>query len=99
RSSSRGKLFKKHVEVANAGIDRGSFFISVLVNGCITRNKGIHIRNSNEHLDIAIRQALGHLDLVKVLGSVVVNGRPKEIAQIANLSARRYLWRMGPQLC
>ena len=44
--------------------------------------------------DVASRQALGHFDLVEIFGSVVVDRRPKQAAQIAHFIGRRQLRRM-----
>src|SRR5260370_29422080 len=62
-------------------------------------NKGVYVGDANHHFDVAIRQALGDLDLVEVFGCVVVNRGPQQAAQITYLVGRRKLRRTRADVC
>ena len=44
----------------------------------------IHVGHADQHADAAVRQLLCPLDLVEIFGGVVVDGRPKQIAEVLN---------------
>ena len=92
-----GKLLGQHRKNSNAGVNRGRLFRCVQINRRIACCEYIDVSDPYHHLRIAA-EILGDLDLVEVLGRVVVNRGPGEIAQIANFVAGRELWRVRIQL-
>ena len=69
----------------------------VLVDGRVRRNERVDVGDRHQHLDVAVRQPLGHLDLIEVARRVVVDRRPEQAAQIANVGARLEMRRMRRQ--
>ena len=57
------------------------------VNDAALADARIHIGHADKYADAAVREALGPLNLVKVLGGVVVDRGPEEAAQIAEFGA------------
>jgi hypothetical protein len=98
RSQPRGQLFGKHREVAHAGIDCGGLSRRVLIDGSFFWYKSVDISDSHHDLDIAVGQAFGDFNLIKITGSIVVDGRPQELAKVAHSSSGSDLRRMRPQL-
>ena len=77
------KLFRQHRKNRPARINRSCIRFGVLVRGRASLDRGIDIRDSHQHANLAIRQLLRPLDLVKIARLGVIDGRPKQSAQIA----------------
>jgi len=54
-------------------------------------DKGIHVGDADQDLDVAIGQALGDLDLVEIFRGVVVDRRPEQVAQVGHFGGGREL--------
>ena len=52
------------------------------VDDRILRDSRIDVRHADEHADAAVRQLLRPFDLIEIFRRVVVDGRPKQIAQV-----------------
>ena len=42
-------------------------------------------------------EAVGYLNLIEITRGIVIDRRPEQIAQVANRSTRRHLWRVRVQ--
>ena len=69
----------------------------MLVDRGLLRDEGINVGDADHDFHVAIGDAFGDLDLIEVARGVVVDGRPEQIAQIADVSVGRDLRRMGLQ--
>ena len=68
------------------------------IDGRVFGDKSIDVGDADHYFDVAIGQALGNLDLVEIFRCIVVDRRPKQIAQITHLVGRRELWRAGANI-
>ncbi len=84
RSNALGELGWKHGKDFDAGIDRGRLALGVAVDDRARTDARVYVGHADEHADAAIRQRLGPLDLVKILGGIVVDGGPEQAAQVLN---------------
>ena len=72
--------------------------VTELVDGRIFLHKGVDIGDADHDLHVAVGQAFGDFNLIKITGSIVVDGRPQELAKVAHSSSGSDLRRMRPQL-
>src|SRR5208337_3165863 len=70
----------------------------MLIDGRVLRDERIDIRDSYQHPRLTGRQPLSYLNLIEITRGIVIDRRPELIAQIANRSSRRHLWRVRCQL-
>ena len=98
RRFAGGKFFGKHGEIPNSGINRGGLLRGVLIDRGRLGNKCIHVGNADHDFHVTIRDTFGHFDLIEITRRVIVDGRPEQIAEIANVSVGSDLRRMGFQL-
>ena len=92
------ELIRQHGENGYAGINGGRLPFRMLIDGRIFGDKSVHVGDADHHFDVAIGQALGDFDLVEIFRGVVVDRRPQQTAQVANLVGRRQLRRMRPDV-
>ena len=59
----------------------------MLVDRSLLGDEGIHIRDADHDLHIAIGSAFGDFNLIQIARSVVVDGGPEQVAKIANIAA------------
>ena len=59
----------------------------MLIDRGLLRNESIHVRDADHNFDVAIRKALGDLDLIEVARGIVVDGRPQQISQVADVAS------------
>ena len=68
------------------------------VDGSLLGDECIHVRDADHDLHVAVRATVGDFDLVKVTRSVVVDRRPEQVSQIANVASRHNLRRLRFQI-
>jgi len=49
----------------------------------------VHIGNGHEDPGAAVRQRLGHRQLIQIAGVIIVDGCPQQAAQVAHAAGRR----------
>ena len=54
----------------------------VRVDGRVLLDEGCHVGDGHQNFHLLIRQGLRHRQLVQVQGIIVVNGCPKQVAQV-----------------
>ena len=89
--------FGQHRKIPDARINRCRFFARVHVDGGALWDEGIHVRDTHQNFCLPVWQALGEFNLVEIARSIVVDGGPEQIAQIANSRAGRDLRRVRSQ--
>ena len=70
----------------------------MLIDGSEFGDEGVDVSDADEHSDVAIRLALCSFDLIEIAGSVVVDGRPEKVSQVADIFSSGNLRRMGAQI-
>ena len=89
RGDALRKLRGQHGEDGNAGVNGGRLKLRVLVDHRAPRYARVDVGNADEHADVAVGQLLGPLDLIEILRGVVIDGGPKQAAQIGETVSGR----------
>src|SRR3954470_17699611 len=69
-----------------------------MIDRAFAGSKSIYARDADHDLDLAMRSTFGDLDLIKIARGVIVNGRPKQTAQVAHVTGCGNLRWMVSQL-
>ena len=83
------QLLRQHRKDFRGGIDGGRVGPRVVVDRGVFPDQRIDVRDRDEDFHRAARRGFGDRELIQILGIVVVDRRPKQAAQIANLRAGR----------
>ena len=73
----------EHRKDGEARVERRRRARGVLVDRAVLRHEGVDVGDADQNANVAVRQALAHLDLIEIARLAVVDRRPEERTQIA----------------
>jgi hypothetical protein len=83
-----GQLFRQHGENCGGRVNGSRVARRVGVKRRAFAHQSVHIRDGHQDSNLPTRKRFGNGELVEVARVVVVNGSPKQVAQIADIVRR-----------
>ena len=91
RGGAGRKLFRQHGKITHPRVDGRSLVRGKSINRGALRYERVHIGDGYPYFGLSIRQPLSNFQLIEVARSIVINGRPKKLAEIAQVGTGRDL--------